>query len=96
MSEDADFSTLVGILLEIVDVLILVVFALALLVFTWKIIDAWVIHAGEDEKRKEGRKTILVGVIVLVIMSAVWGLVALLQPSVGGAGVEAGGVPIDF
>jgi len=83
MWQDATFSTLVGQLLEIVSIFVLVIFALALLVIIWKIINAWVIHAGDEAKREEGKKTILFAFVVLVVMASVWGIVALLGNGLG-------------
>lgn len=86
---DANFSTLVLKILEIVDVLILVVFALALLIMLWKIASAWIISSDESQKRAEAKNTVLIGFIVLVVMSAVWGIVALLQASLGTASLDS-------
>lgn len=83
MWQDATFSTLVGRLLEIVSIFVLVVFALALLVIIWKIISAWVLNAGDEGKREEGKKTVVFAFVVLVVMASVWGIVALLGNGLG-------------
>lgn len=79
MWENATFGMLVARLTELISVFILVIFALTFLVMLWKIIDAWIIHGGESTKVAEGKKTILFGFIVIVVMSSVWGIVALLR-----------------
>lgn len=77
--ETANFSTLVGRLIDIIDILVLLVFALTLVVMLWQIINAWIIHGGDSTKVEEGKKTVFFGIIVLVVMSSIWGIVALLQ-----------------
>jgi len=81
-AESSDFIWLLGQFGEIVYVLIFVVFAVTLVAIMWQIINAWIIHGGESTKVTEGKKTILIGIIVLTIMSAIWGIVALLRSSI--------------
>ena len=73
------FSTLVGQLLEIVNIFVYVVFALTFVAMLVRIIDAWIIHGGDAYKAGEAKQTILIGFIVLVVMASVWGIVALLK-----------------
>ncbi|MDC1205657.1 hypothetical protein N8083_02305 [Candidatus Pacebacteria bacterium] len=75
------FAGLVGKFLEIINVLVLVVFAVTLVILVWQMINAWIIHGGESTAIEEGKKTILTGFIVLIVMASVWGIVALLQGS---------------
>lgn len=79
-----DFGELVGVFLDFISLLVPLIFSLALLVIVWRLIDAWVIHAGDTTKVEEGKKYALWGVLVLVVMSALWGLVALLRSSLFG------------
>lgn len=79
-----DFGELVGVFLGFISLLVPLIFSLALLVIVWRLIDAWVIHAGDTTKVEEGKKYALWGVLVLVVMSALWGLVALLRSSLFG------------
>ena len=67
--------------MDIIDILVIVVFAVTFVVFTWQIINAWIIHGGDATKVEEGKKVILIGIIVLVVMTSVWGIVALLRTS---------------
>ena len=77
----SNFKWLVAQFTEIIDVLVYVIFAATLAVIIWQIINAWILHGGDEMKVKEGKKTILIGFIVLVVMSSVWGIVNLLQSS---------------
>lgn len=82
IGDGRDFSWLVGEFLEIIDIFVVVIFALTFTVMTWQIINAWIINGGDEFKIKEAKSTILIGVIVLVVMSAVWGIVAILQTAI--------------
>lgn len=79
-----DFAELVDMFLEFIELLVPFVFSLALLVIVWKIIDAWVINAGDTKKVEEGRQYAVWGVLVLVVMSAVWAIVRLIRSSIFG------------
>ena len=73
------YGGLVNEILSITNLLITAIFAVVLLVLVYKIFDAWVINGGDEEKRTEGRKYAMIGVIVLVVMISVWSLVKLIQ-----------------
>ena len=76
-----NFSDLVGLLIDLLSLAIPLIFALTLIFIIWKIIDAWVINAGDQTKVDEGKQVALVGVIALVVMSGVWGILELLRNS---------------
>lgn len=57
-------------------------FAIALLVFTYGVLN-YVIAADGSDKREEGRWFMIYGVIGLFVMVAVWGLVALVSNTLG-------------
>lgn len=76
-----DFSSLVIYVTEIISLLVPIIFGLILVVLIWRLIDAWIINAGDESKRREGRQTALIGVVVLVILSGIWGILSLLRSS---------------
>ncbi len=76
------FSGLVDFFIGFVNILITALFALAFLVLIWKIIDSWIIHADDENKRAEGKSLALTAVIVFVVMVSVWGILRILA---GGA-----------
>lgn len=76
-----DFGELVGELIYIISLVIPIIFAITLLYITWKIVDAWIINGGDQTKIEEGKQTALIGVLVLVVMSGIWGILAILQSS---------------
>jgi hypothetical protein len=67
---------------EVIDVVIGVIFALALVVIIWQIINIWIIHGGDSAYRKEGPKILVFAFATLVVMSALWGIVNLLRSSI--------------
>ena len=79
-----NFAELVDMFLGFIELLVPFIFSLALLVIVWKIIDSWVIHAGDVKKIDEGKQYALWGVLVLVVMSAVWAIIRLLRSSIFG------------
>lgn len=80
-----NFSELVGTFVGILEPVISLIFAITLLVVTWKIIDAWIIDPGNDSKLKEGREYALWGIIGLVLMSTIWAIIRLLRSSLFGS-----------
>lgn len=64
-------------------VVVPVIFALALLVFIWGLVQYFFIHGGEDTKRAEGRQFALWGILGLVVLFSVWSLVNLLLSTLG-------------
>jgi hypothetical protein len=72
---------------EIIDMLIPIVFALALLTFFWGLV-RFIFAAGGEEAKETGKRLMIGGLIALFVMSAVWGIVRLLAETVG---VETGG-----
>lgn len=80
----SDFKGLVNILLNIISVLIVLVFALTFIVLAWSVVKAWIINADSEIEVEKGKRVALVGVIALVIMSGIWGILALLRTSLFG------------
>ncbi len=64
----------------IINTLIPIIFALALLVFFWGLVKY--MFAGEHEK-EQAKKTMLWGIVALFVMAAVWGLVRFLGSALG-------------
>lgn len=81
-AETSDFKWLLFKFTEIIDIFVLVIFAITMAVVVWQIINAWVIRGGDEYALKDAKKTVFIGFIVLIIMSAVWGIVALLQTAI--------------
>ena len=79
-----NFKSLVHIFTGLIQSFITVVFAITFMVVMWGIIKGWVIHGDDSDGVETGKKVVSAGVIALVIMSAIWGIVYILQASVFG------------
>ncbi len=80
----ADFSTLVDFIgCTINSILIPFLFAVALVVFVWGIINFFIISSDEEAKRTQGKQFMIWGLISLTVMLCVWGLVTILGSTFG-------------
>lgn len=75
-----NIETLVRSISRIIDLLIPIVFALAMLFFFWGL--AMYIF-GKEHDKEQAKKTMVWGVIALFVMAAVWGLVRFISTAVG-------------
>lgn len=57
-------------------------FAIALVVFIWGVVQ-FISGAENEEKREKGRQFMLWGILGLAVMVSVWGLVAIFNKSFG-------------
>ena len=81
VDKNDNFATLVDEIISLLQVVIPFIFSVALLVIIWKIIDTWIINAGDTTKLAAGRQFVLYAVLILVVMSGIWGILALLRSS---------------
>ena len=58
------------------------IFALALVVFTWGVVQ-YVINSDDETKKAKGRDFMIWGIIALAVMVSVWGLVNILRSTFG-------------
>ncbi|MCA9357096.1 hypothetical protein H6784_05275 [Candidatus Nomurabacteria bacterium] len=73
------FADLVNYIIDFIDILIPALFGVLFLYLIWKMFDSWVINAGEETKREEGKKYATAAVIVFVLMISAWGIVIMIQ-----------------
>jgi Na+/H+-dicarboxylate symporter len=66
----------------IVNMLIPIVAALALIAFFWGLA-RFIFNANNDEKKGEGKNMMIYGVLALFVLASIWGLVTFLQKSIG-------------
>jgi hypothetical protein len=64
------------------NVAVPVIFALAFIVFIWGVFQYFIAGGHNDEKREDGKKLMLWGIIGFFVMVSVWGLVNILVGSV--------------
>ena len=75
-------SFLSKVVAEIINPIILLLGALAFIVFLWGVFE-FVAHAGDETKRKEGKEAILWGIIRLVISFGAYGIINLALGTFG-------------
>ncbi len=79
-----DFKGLVAHIVNFINILIYFLFALALVVFLWGLINSWIIHGGEEEGVEKGKKYMEAGLIGFVILTSLWGIVYIFKNSLFG------------
>ena len=87
---DSLFSRFAGF---IDDVLIPLVFTLALLIFVWGMFRFFVYGAHSEEDRSKGRNLIMWSVIGLAFMVSIWGIVNIFAEGVFGTSTVAPKLP---
>jgi len=75
------YSGLVDGIIGIINLIIPALFAFLFVYLVWKIVDSWVIHAGDPAKVEEGKKYATTAVIAFVLMIITWGIVAMIRSS---------------
>lgn len=78
-SQPSTFGGFVDVILDLIQLLIAGIFTLTLLVFIWGVVQAWILNGGDEKKVDEGKQIVTAAVIGLVVMSGIWGIVALLR-----------------
>src|SRR3989344_7678054 len=58
------------------------IFAAALVVFIWGVVQ-YMVNAGNSEKREEGRKFIIWGLVAFFVMLSIWGIINILATTFG-------------
>jgi hypothetical protein len=76
------FKVLVQSLGDILNMLIPILIAAALIVFFWGLVRYVWGHGGASEA-KEGKQIMLAGLITLFVMVSVWGIITLAQSALG-------------
>lgn len=79
-----DLKSLLANFTGIINLLIPFIFALTFLTISWGVIKAWIMGDATEDDVEKGKKVAFIGVIVLVVMSGIWGILALLQEGIFG------------
>lgn len=78
LGKDPKLQGLLGFATCVITVSVIpLVFALAVLMFVWGVVQ-FVINSSEEVKKEKGRQFMIWGVIALTVMVSVWGLVRIL------------------
>ncbi len=79
-----DLKSLLGNFTGIINILIPLLFALTFLTVMWGIIKAWIMGDATSEDVEKGKRIAFIGIIVLAVMSAIWGILTLLKEGLFG------------
>ncbi len=79
----SNFQDLIAKFMNLISMLVPLVMSLAVLGFIWGLV-TYIWSGGNEEKRKEGRKFIVWGIIALFVMVSIWGLVGMLSSTIFG------------
>jgi len=78
-----DFKSFVDFAIGIIlTPLISLIVSLAVAYFVWGV-SKYILHGGDPEKRKEGYRMMIYGVIAIFVMVSVWGFVNMLINTFG-------------
>lgn len=80
-STPTTYKGLVASIVGIIELIIPALFAALFVYLIWKIIDSWIINAGDQVKREEGKKYAVAAVVTFVIMITAWGIVKMISSS---------------
>lgn len=84
LGPDPDFQKFIGYLTCMISGSVIpLIFALAVVMFVWGIVQFFLIGAGEEAKRAQGRQFMIWGVIALTVMLSIWGLVQIVGSTFG-------------
>lgn len=90
----ADITATIGIVQGIIDLVIPLLMALAVVAFFWGLVKY--IANADDEAAKESGKTLMIwGMVAIFVMVAFWGIIGFFQESFGITGAIDQGTPAD-
>ncbi len=78
------FSELVNVFLGLIDLLVVLIFALAFVVMAYKLLGAWVLYPDNETKREEGKAIAITAVLVMFVMLSLWGIIRIFQNGIFG------------
>ena len=73
---------IINAIVNIVTLLIPIAFSAALLFFFWGLAQ-YILSAGNEEAKAQGRNMMIWGIVALFVMASVWGLVAFIGDALG-------------
>ena len=83
-SAPTTYSGLVNEIIDIINVSITTLIAVLFVYFIWKMIDTWILHGGDQNKREEGKRYMVAAVVTMVLMVSTWGIIWLIRMSLFG------------
>ncbi|MEX0935108.1 MAG: pilin [Candidatus Paceibacterota bacterium] len=80
-----NLTDLVFIVFDLIELAVPLIFALAILFFLWGVFNFIFINQNNPEKREEGKKFMIWGIMSIFVMVSLWGIVNLLSNTFFGA-----------
>jgi hypothetical protein len=80
-----DLTSFVRTIGNIVNLLVPIVSTLAIVFFFFGLAK-YVLNAGDEEKKAEGKNIMIWGVLAMFVLVTIWGIIAFLQQTVGNTG----------
>ncbi len=77
-----NIASFLGTIQALMNTLVPIIILLAVLYFLWGLAQ-FVLNAGDDAARTEGRNKMIWGIVGLFVMVSVWGIVNFLQDAFG-------------
>jgi len=77
-----NFTQLVGLFLNLILLIIPLIAALCMLAFFWGLAK-FILDAGDERARTEGKRFMLWGLIALFVMVSLWGIVSIFTNTLG-------------
>jgi hypothetical protein len=83
-AQPTTFAEFVELIIVLINVAIPLLFGSVFVYFIWKMIDCWILNAGDQAKREAGRRYAVAAVVVFVVMVSAWGIVAIIRDGLFG------------
>ncbi len=94
LAQFGQINTFFGQILDFInDILIPLIFAIALLVFIWGAFKYFIYGGADEDKRKEGTQLMIYAVVGFVLMVSVFGIVNLIAGGLGFSGENLQDIP---
>ena len=71
--------------IDIINILVPLIIAVIFAVLVWKLVDMFIINAGDQQARTNGKRTVVIATVSLVVVLSIWGILNLLINSVFGS-----------
>jgi hypothetical protein len=81
-AEFTETTSFLNTFLDLLDIIVLIILALALVFFLWGVAK-FILNAGDPEEQTKGKSIMFWGLIALFVMVSVWGLVNFIQNELG-------------
>ncbi|TSC61310.1 MAG: hypothetical protein G01um1014107_38 [Parcubacteria group bacterium Gr01-1014_107] len=81
-TQPTDFRSFVKIIIDITDYAIPSIIGLTFIVFLWGM-SVFILNAGSEQRREDGKKLMLWGIIGLFVMFSIWAIVAVVTGTFG-------------